>query len=531
MAHKASDIEQIEDVGERLDALLDALAETTDRVTRVARTIDAPDDPEELAADSNALVGDDGRRAPPAGQPPSPAADAADPAPAHAPADSGDPGAGEDGDGADAMAASGDAGGDVDTGGAVGGEEAVPDASEGTETAVGGGSLAAAEAVGDEGPDAGVQRTDGALGDTGPTPAADGASADDGGASQASAGAPGGGDSAGGPAGASGVLDDTPLDESELEGSGLLIEPEDGSDAARSHPDADLPAGAPAEPGTGDDGAPAGPADLEEALDEELEALLASGEFEDPLADAAESGQAAGETAVGSGDGGAASGAERRPPDEEQELISELDDQLAALADQQLGDVAADDDQPTPAAASGAGFAASDGPRAGQRQDQSEPEIEHPGHAGERPDGPGEPAQAGAADGDGGGGAPSAGGAAEAVGSGAGGGSAAAKAAEALPAGWRDRAAWAWSRARPVVERASRRGISATLAGCERASRPLRDRPQVRQLVGWVALVQAFFAACVWLYLVLWHNPSPPPPERAQPELVEPSPSLGEGGS
>lgn len=45
------------------------------------------------------------------------------------------------------------------------------------------------------------------------------------------------------------------------------------------------------------------------------------------------------------------------------------------------------------------------------------------------------------------------------------------------------------------------------------ASAPLRDRPpHVRQMVGWVALVQAFLALCVWGYLLLIRPTQAVPP-------------------
>lgn len=259
--------------------------------------------------------------------------------------------------------------------------------------------------------------------------------------------------------------DDTELDD------GLLIEPE----SYQNQPTDDI------------DGAPVGPLNLEEELDEELESLLDSGAFEDPMAEmgvdeSAEPLELPEESLVK--DEAPPEPEERTSnlPTDEAELIGELDDQLAALADAQL----------------------------------AEPDLAEPVEASEPAAAPvAEPASTAAA-------APE-------------------TTAESAPEpeivtkpvvpivvpkkGWRRHAERAMRVAKPVAEKAFARGCTLAVAGATRASAPLKDKPHVKQVVGWVALVHMFYAACIWTYLSLWHNPPQPPPETPQPTIVAP----GEG--
>jgi hypothetical protein len=50
-------------------------------------------------------------------------------------------------------------------------------------------------------------------------------------------------------------------------------------------------------------------------------------------------------------------------------------------------------------------------------------------------------------------------------------------------------------------------------------SAPLNHRPHLRDMVGWIALVQAFMALCVWVYVLLIRSdtvrePAPPTPSK-----------------
>lgn len=251
-------------------------------------------------------------------------------------------------------------------------------------------------------------------------------------------------------------------DESALLDDGLLIEPE-AKDRAE-----DI------------DGAPAGPVDLEGELDEELDALLASGMFEDPLADLGPDESATpvdlpepSEQSVESNDADAEEDRKANLPTDEAELIGELDEQLAALADSELNgtDEAEPAPEPEPAVASTT--------EASAARAEASPEAK-PATA--------EPA--------------------------------AAAAPHAEPAdGWKARLGAIVERSRPVVERSWARVHAAMIAGATRANAPLKDKPHLKQVVGWVALVHVFYAACLWAYVTLWHNPPMPPPTTQQPTL------------
>ena len=262
-------------------------------------------------------------------------------------------------------------------------------------------------------------------------------------------------------------------DETALIDDGLLIEPE-----AQAKPD-DI------------DGAPAGPSNLENELDEELDALLASGMFEDPLAEIGTDESATpvdlpdeAEPSVEAEPEAAESG-ERKPnlPTDEAELIGELDEQLAALADAELD--AVDEAEPAPevpAASAGADEPAQPSEEPTQEQAQvTEPEREA------QP----EPV---------------------------------AVATKPAPAsGWKAAMARTYERTKPVAERSWQRTQSAVIGGATRANAPLKDKPVLKQVVGWVALVHVFYAACLWSYVALWHNPPAPPPETPQPTLEAPA--------
>ncbi len=273
-----------------------------------------------------------------------------------------------------------------------------------------------------------------------------------------------------------GAVDDTdPEPEAEAEteiDDGLLIEPETYAEASESD---DI------------DGAPVGPLSLEEELDEELESLLASGMFEDPLAEMGVDESAEQlelpedppppvETAP-------EPASERKPnlPTDEAELIGELDEQLAALADAQL----TEDEPPETEKASEPVEAPKVEPR--HAPAAVAPEV--------KPEPAGEP---------------------EIV----------TKPVAPAPVpkhGWKLHADRAWRVAKPAAETALVRTGKLAVAGATRASAPLKDKPQLKQIVGWVGLVQAFLAGCVWAYLMLWHNPPAPAAETPQPTIVAPS--------
>ncbi|MFI4917876.1 MAG: hypothetical protein ACIAS6_15385 [Phycisphaerales bacterium JB060] len=260
---------------------------------------------------------------------------------------------------------------------------------------------------------------------------------------------------------------------------GLMIEPEPDSPAADV---SDI------------DDAPVGPLDLEAELDEELAALLESGMFEDPVGEMGVD-ESAAQIDLPEDDDDAQAEAELlagpelaeerkpNPPSSESELIDELDEQLAALADSQLdGEVVPDDipSQPQsvePTSPSGeqppAGKPAAPEPSTPEAQPtpevQSQP-VRPPGDA--RPK-------------------------------------------------WKASAQRIVVWVKPAVERAGRGAVVIA----RRASAPLDGRPELKQLVGWVALVQAFLAACVWIYVVVWHNPPAEPPSVPQPTLETPADS------
>ncbi|MFI4883468.1 MAG: hypothetical protein ACIAQU_12880, partial [Phycisphaerales bacterium JB064] len=249
---------------------------------------------------------------------------------------------------------------------------------------------------------------------------------------------------------------------------GLLIEPE---------------AAAPAEPSGDIDGAPAGPADLEQQLDEELESLLASGMFEDPLAemDANESAppveipEEAAEEPIADAP---AEPEARKPnlPTDEDELIGELDDQLAALADAQLAETEnAEPVVETPAEP--AAVEAAPKPAA-----EPEPKAETPEPAKPEP-------------------------------------TAVTKPVVPAKRGFKAAVARVVEKSTPVARKGLVRAQAMALAGATRANKPLKDKPHLKQIFGWVALVHVFYAVCLWAYVVLWHNPPPPAPKMAQPTL------------
>ncbi len=264
----------------------------------------------------------------------------------------------------------------------------------------------------------------------------------------------------------------TSEDESSIIDDGLLIEPESKANAENV------------------DDAPVGPADLENELDEELDALLASGMFEDPLAEVGTDESATpidlpeAEPEV-EASAEASKEEERKPnlPTDEAELIGELDEQLAALADAELdSDEEAEPALETPAASV-------DSPQATEESDQ--------------------PVEAAAA-------APEAEPAAQPE--------PVAVAAKPVPAaGWKATLARMVEQGRPVAERSWQRTQTAMIAGATRANAPLKDKPRLKQVVGWVALVHVFYAACLWSYVVLWHNPPAPQPATPQPTLEAPA--------
>lgn len=258
--------------------------------------------------------------------------------------------------------------------------------------------------------------------------------------------------------------DDTELDD------GLLIEPESYAGTAATD---DI------------DGAPVGPLNLEEELDEELESLLATGAFEDPLAEmgvdeSAEPLELPEESLI-KPEAPPPEPEDRKPnlPTDEAELIGELDEQLAALADAQLAEPdlgePAEASEPAAAPAAEPAPAAAAAPEA-KAEPTPEPEIVT------KPVAPAPPPKQ----------------------------------------GWKLHAERAFRVAKPVAEKVMERTGKLAVAGATRASAPLKDKPQVKQIIGWVGLVQAFLAGCVWTYLALWHNPPAPPAETPQPTIVAP---------
>ena len=382
MGHQAEDILKIEDIGARLDALLDALETTSQEVAKVGTSLNVPLDELsalELANQPGAMVDDSGRAVVPATRAPAtPEAEVAAP---------------------DEPTASSD-------------EEAVGIESVMEEAIA---SQSVEEPAGQV--DQGEQERE----EDGP------------------------------------IVDD-----------GLLIEPE--AQRAASMTD-DI------------DGAPAGPTSLEDELDEELEALLASGMFEDPLEEAGIDESAA--PVVRAEEIPEPAGIEppnddRKPnlPTDEAELIGELDEQLAALADMQLSDpeppqpATGPIEEPAPVAPAPPEPKASSSPPAEPKAAAPTPEVVT------------RPVEA--------------------------------------PVGrsaWRGRAERTQAALRPLGERAWAQAQRAAISSATRMSAPLRDKPAVLQIVGWVGLVHLFMAACVWTYLLIWHNPPAPVPTTPQPRL------------
>lgn len=266
---------------------------------------------------------------------------------------------------------------------------------------------------------------------------------------------------------------------------GLLIEPEHQTPAPASD---DI------------DGAPVASEDLERELDEELASLLASGVFEDPVGemgidesadpvelpdeelDAEAEAELLAPTAP----------PERTPnlPTDEAELIGELDEQLAALADAQL-----EADEPAPEPELPAPEPEPQIESAPTEAATPEPAPEPAAQATQQPEPKPEPAVA----------------------------TPAAAVVPVVPKPkWRAAAERALVVTKPVVMRVASRTSTAMVTGARHASAPLDGKPQLKQIVGWVALVQAFLATCVWVYLALWHNP-PQPPTAPQPTLEKPT--------
>lgn len=405
MARQAEDISKIEDIGERLDALLDALETSSSEVARVGSALDKP--LAELLAEEPAAKPEPERAAPP---PPEPEAEL------QAETE------------IDATEEQPEANGQPDAP-----EVPEPVASAEPEPEL------VDEGVAPDEPAAANEPEPEPEPEAEPEPVAE----------------------------ADAIEDDTELDD------GLLIEPESYSSQAAKD---DI------------DGAPVGPLNLEEELDEELEALLQSGAFEDPLAEmgvdeSAEPLELPEESLVDPVAAPEPEPEERTSnlPTDEAELIGELDEQLAALADAQL----AEGDQPEPVAANEPATTpepeTAPAPAAAVPQEPKAEPVAEPVIV-TRPVTP----------------AP-------------------------LPKqGWKLQAERAIRVARPVAGKVVVRAGALAVAGATRASAPLKGKPHVKQIVGWVGLVQAFLAGCVWTYLVLWHNPPPPPADTPQPTIVAP---------
>ena len=430
MARQAEDISKIEDIGERLDALLDALDTSSSEVARVGSALDKP--LAELLAEEPAAK-------------PEPT-----PAPQTPPESEAEP----------------EAEAEAEIEAEVAAVEAEPEPVAEIETAEEPEAVATPEierepAVEDAAPDEpneldetdepgapeeAVASEPGPVEETPPEPEAE-AEAESEPVADADA-----------------TEDDAELDD------GLLIEPE--SYSSQPAPD-DI------------DGAPVGPLNLEEELDEELESLLSTGAFEDPLAEmgvdeSAEPLELPEESLI-QPEAPPPEPEDRKPnlPTDEAELIGELDEQLAALADAQL----AEPDLGEPAQAS---------------EPVEEPVAELAPAVAAAPEAKAEPAPE-----------------PEIV---------TKPVAPAPPPkqGWKVHAERAFRVAKPVAEKAMARTGKLAVAGATRASAPLKDKPQVKQIIGWVGLVQAFLAGCVWTYLALWHNPPAPPAETPQPTIVAP---------
>lgn len=436
MGQQAEDISKIEDIGERLDALLDALETSSQEVAKVGSSLNVPLDQlqaQELATQPGAVVDDSGRVQTANKKEAAPPEPVPEPVPGTTPQD-------------------------VSESSSEAIPEAAPEPHPPTQVE---------EEAPRQGPDAhdeGVSVSDVS------SPESDDPSAEPEDRSSPSE-QPGTTERDENPAETVSQVDapdNAERDEGPIVDDGLLIEPE----AGRASPQAD-----------DIDGAPAGPATLEKELDEELEALLASGMFEDPLEEAGIDESAApldlpeepAEPQAAEPEAG-----ERKPnlPTNETELIGELDEQLAALADMQLSD-------PELPAPGGAPSEPATPRPAPEPVASPETPTEQP-----KPAAPAAPQVA-----------------PQPV-----------KLPEGRP-GWRGRLERAISVMRPHAQRAWAGAQRAAIAGATRASAPLRDKPAVLQVVGWVGLVHLFMAACVWMYLLMWHNPPPPPPATAQPAL------------
>lgn len=428
MADQTENISNIEDIGERLDALLDALEQSSQEVAKVGASLGKPLDEIETAEaiQRGAMLDDSGR----AIEAPASRAALEESEEAMEPAAADDKQAERAAEPLDDAEATADAESELDAAEMPEQRPEAQDISDGATEAEAASipepefqpePVAAAEAV-DE-PDA--EPEDQPVAETGPEPEA---------------------------------VEETELDD------GLLIEPE----RAEQQPER-----------LGDiDGAPAGPSSLEDELDEELDALLASGMFEDPLVDM-EGGESAAPLELPEEEpepvaAGPNDSAIRKPnlPTDEAELIGELDEQLAALADAQLAEDAAEEPVPEPAPA--AAPAPAESPAA-TRAEQAEPAKPEP----------------------------------------------VVQTRQLTPSkgGFKAAAARAAKKSRPVVSRGLQRAKVVAIAAAARANAPLQDKPQLKQIVGWVALVHAFYAMCLWAYVVMWHNPPPPAPKTTQPTL------------
>lgn len=58
--------------------------------------------------------------------------------------------------------------------------------------------------------------------------------------------------------------------------------------------------------------------------------------------------------------------------------------------------------------------------------------------------------------------------------------------------------------------------------------RPLANQPRVvRDSIGWIGAVTVFYGLCVWLYLLVFHDPSPPGASTRPAAIVAPTPDGG----
>lgn len=75
-------------------------------------------------------------------------------------------------------------------------------------------------------------------------------------------------------------------------------------------------------------------------------------------------------------------------------------------------------------------------------------------------------------------------------------------------------------------------GSSVVAKACATISKPLADKPPlVKQMVGYLALLQVFLAACVWLYTLVLRTPKVPEPTGPEVALYDPSKPVHEQAS